>query len=191
MTLAAERLAALARWLDKSSTSYPSPCSSGRPVSRTFFGKAIPNPVETVVVGRYAEILPWDFDALPTSDFDPQALPLFVSQSQAEALNLPPVADLSPPSVSQGRAADRLHMVVGKMEDATMRFDPAWRTPDGWQDRLCAIVGIPSPDMTLAAAVDAAGASGVDLDAFPLLVVPTWAMARKEVACLRLPFIPT
>jgi len=188
--LAQQRLTALARWLDKSSASYPSPCSTGRPVSRTFFGKPIPNPVETVVVGRYAEILPWDFATLPTSDFDPQALPLFVSHEQAEPLNLPPVADLSPPS-GQGRAADRLHMIVGKMEDATLRFDPAWRTQEGWQDRLCAIVGIPSPDMPLAAAVNAAGASGVDLDAFPLLVVPTWAMARKEAASLRLPFLPT
>lgn len=189
--LAQQRLAALVAWLDKSSASYPSPCSSGRPVSRTFFGKPIPNPVETVVVGRYAEILPWDFDTLPTSDFDPQALPLFVSQSQAEALNLPPVADLSPPS-GQGRAFDRLAHMIAKMEDARLDLDPTWRSPDGWRDRPCALVGIPSPDMTLAAAVDAAGASGVDLDAFPLLVVPTWHLSAKERVAIghRLPFLP-
>lgn len=53
-------------------------------------------------------------------------------------------------------------------------------------------MGIPSPDMPLAAAVDAAGASGVDLDldAFPLLVVPTWHLSAKERATLRLPFTP-
>lgn len=190
MTLAEQRLAELARWLDKSSASFPSPCSA-KPPRRTFFGKPIPHPVEMVVVGRYAEILPWDFDTLPTSDFDPQALPLFVSQSQTEALNLPPVADLSPPS-GQGRAFDRLWHMVAKMEDARLGLDPTWRTQDGWQARPCALVGIPSPDMTLAAAVDAAGASGVDLDAVPLLVVPTWHLSAKERVAIghRLPFLP-
>lgn len=190
--LAQQRLTALARWLDKSSASYPSPCSN-KPPQRNMFGGRIASthPVETVVVGRYAEILPWDFDTLPTSDFDPQALPLFVSQSQAEALNLPPVADLSPPS-GQGRAFERLAHMIAKMEDARLDLDPTWRSPDGWRDRPCALVGIPSPDMTLAAAVDAAGASGVDLDAFPLLVVPTWHLSAKERVAIghRLPFLP-
>lgn len=145
-----------------------------------------------IVVGRWAEILPTDFTSKPTTNFDTQSLPLYVSNEQAEALNLPPVADLSPPA-GQGRAADRLHMLVGKMEDAIM-IRPAlapWRADEGWQDRLCAIVGIPTPDMTLADAVDAAGASNVDLDAFPLLVVPTWHLTAKERASLRLPFLPT
>jgi hypothetical protein len=190
MTPAQERLANLVAWLDRSSASFPSPISAREP-ARNIFGKAIPHPIEMVVVGRFAEILPWDFSTLPTTDFDPQALPLFVSQAQAEALNLPPVADLSPPS-RQGRAADRLHQIVGKMEDAAMSRPglAPWRADEGWKGRLCAVVGIASPDMNLADAVDAAGASGVDLDAFPLLIVPTWAMARKEKACLRLPFLP-
>lgn len=190
MTLAQERLAALSRWLDKSSASYPSPVSA-RPQRRNFFGHPIPHPIEMVIVGRYAELLPWDFATLPTSDFDPQSLPLFCSLQQAAVLNLPPVADLSPPS-GQGRAADRLHHIVGKMEDTTMTrpSDAPWRADDGWRGRLCAIVGIPSSDMTLADAVDAAGASGVDLDALPLLVVPTWHLLAKERASLRLPFIP-
>ena len=81
-------------------------------------------------------------------------------------------------------------MIVSKMEDATMTRPAPWRDDGGWRDRLCAIVGIPSPDVTLAAAVDAAGASGVDLDAFPLLVAPTWHLTAKERASLRLPFIP-
>jgi len=191
VTRAQERLAALSRWLDKSSASYPTPVSAREP-KRNWFGRPIPHPVEMVVVGRWAEVMPTDFALKPTMDFDPQALPLFVSHEQAEPLNLPPVADLSSPA-GQGRAADRLHMIVGKMEDAA-RARPAlapWRADEGWQDRLCAIVGIPSPDMTLADAVDAAGASNVDLDAFPLLVVPTWHLTAKERASLRLPFIPT
>ena len=144
-----------------------------------------------VVVGRYAEILPWDFATLPTSDFDEHALPLFVSLEQAGPLNLEPVADLSPPA-GQGRAFDRLTHIVGKMADAKLRMDPAWRWPDGWRERLCAIVGIPSPDMTLAAAVDAAGASGVDLEAVAVLCVPTWHLTAKERAIVgrRLPFLP-
>lgn len=191
MTPAHERLKAFAGWLDKSSQSFPSPISAREP-KRNFFNQPIPHPVEMVIVGRFAEILPWDFATLPTTDFDSQALPLFVSHQQAEPLNLAPVADLSPPA-GQGRAADRLHQIVGKMEDAAMSrpADAAWRDDGGWRDRLCAIVGIPSPDMTLADAVDAAGASGVDLDAFPLLIVPTWHLTTKERASLRLPFLPT
>jgi len=185
----ASNLANLSAWLDKSSQPFRTPCSTRAP-KRNFFNQPIPYPVEMVVIGRYAEILPWDFSTPPTSDFDAHALPLFVSHEQAAALNLPPVADLSPPN-GQGRAFDRLTQIVGKMEDALMTLPAPWRAHGDWRDRLCAIVGIPSPDMPIADAVDAAGASGVDLDAFPLLAVPTWHLTAKERANLRLPFLPS
>lgn len=141
--------------------------------------------------GRYAELLPWDFAKPFDVDFAEHSLPLLISFDQCADLTLPDDADLSRPA-EQGRAADRLHQIIGKMEDATMVRQPApWRDDGGWQARLCAIVGIPSPEMTPQQAVDDAGASGVDLNAFAVLCVPTWAMARKEVACLRLPFLPT
>lgn len=75
-----EALSSLSAWLDKSSLPFPSPCAA-KPPKRNMFGGRIPStqPVEMVVVGRYAELLPWDFSTLPTSDFDEHALPLFVS----------------------------------------------------------------------------------------------------------------
>ena len=191
MTPAQGRLKALAGWLDKSSQPFPSPCSARAP-KHNFFNQPIPHPVEMVVVGRFAEILPWDFSTLPTTDFDPQALPLFCSHEDAEALNLAPVADLSPPA-GQGRAADRLHQIVGKMEDAAMirPADAAWRDDGGWRGRLCAIVPLSRPDVPIADQIAAFDLSGIDLDNFIILAVPTWHLTAKERASLRLPFIPT
>lgn len=143
-----------------------------------------------VVVGRYAEILPWDFSTPPTSDFDPQALPLFISLRQADVLDLPPVADLSPPA-GQGRAFDRLAHIVGKMADAKLRLDPTWRWPDGWRDRLCAVVGLSSPDVPIADQIAAQGLSGINPDV-PLLAVPVFKFSAKERVTIghRLPFLP-
>jgi hypothetical protein len=189
VTLALERLKAFAGWLDQSSASFP--CSA-KPPRRNFFGQPIAQTVEMVVVGRVAEILPWDFTTSPTTDFDPQALPLFVSHEDAEALNLAPVADLSPPS-GQGRAADRLHMIVGKMEDATLirSSDAPWRADEGWWGRMCIILPLERPDVPIADQIAAFDLSGIDLDNFVILCVPVWHLTAKERASLRLPFIPS
>lgn len=182
-------LSNLSGWLNTSSASYPSPISMREP-KRNRFGKPLPHPVEMVERGRYAEILPWDFATPPTSDFDANALPLFCSLQQAAVLDLPPVAQLGPPS-GQGRAFDRIWHMVGKMEDAKLRLDPTWRWPDGWRDRLVAIVGLSSPDAPIADQIAAQGLSGINPDV-PLLAVPTFKFSAKERAAIghRLPFLP-
>ncbi len=188
-----EALSNLSAWLDKSSEAYPSPASM-KPPKRTYFGKAIPHPVEMVVVGRYAEILPWDFLASPTSDFDENALPLFISLEQAGPLNLPPVADLSPPA-GQGRAFERLAHIVAKLEDAKLglaRRDAVWRGQDGWQDRQCAVFGLFSADTPVADQIAAQTPPGADLTGVPVLAVAVFKFTLKERVQIahRLPFIP-
>lgn len=172
MTTAATRLAAMAAWLDKSSANKRSPMG------------------DRVLVGRYAEILPWDFDELPTADFAEHALPLFVPMDQATGVALPEVADLSAP-FGQMRAFFRLNHLVFRLEDATL--DLPWRgQAQGDKLPICAVVGLTDPGMTLWDAVDAAGAGDVDLNAVPLLCAPLWALSAKERAQIetRLPFLP-
>jgi len=172
MTTAAARLAALAAWLDKSSAQRLSPLG------------------DRVLVGRFAEILPWDFDEAPTSDFDEHALPLFVPFEQCDGVKLPDVADLAAPP-SQQRAFFRLNHLLFKLEDAAL--DLPWRghAPDD-KLPLCAVIGLNDPETPISDAVDAAGAGAVDLDAVPLLAVPLWALSPKERGEIeaRLPFLP-
>ncbi|MFT3976932.1 MAG: hypothetical protein QM688_07450 [Sphingomonas bacterium] len=114
MTVVAERLASFAAWLDRSSKAWRSPCG------------------DNVPVGRYAEILPWDFDELPTVDFAEHALPLFVPMDQATGVVLPADADLSHPP-GQLRAFHRLSHIIFRLEDARLALSPPWRASD---DRL-------------------------------------------------------
>jgi hypothetical protein len=170
MTLAAIRLAALAAWLDASSKPWRSPCG------------------DNIVVGRYAEIMPWDFDELPTTDFAEHALPLFVPQDQAAGVALSDVADLSAPA-GQMRAFFRLNHVLFRLGDA--RLELPWRgKAEADKLPLCAVVGLTDPEMPLWDALDAAGGADVDLNTFPLLCAPLWAMTPKERAQLKLPFLP-
>lgn len=173
MTTATTRLAAMAAWLDKSSANKRSPMG------------------DNVLVGRFAEILPWDFDELPTTDFAEHALPLFLPMDQATGVALPEVADLTAPA-GQQRAFFRLNHLCFRLADAAL--DLPWRGhAEGDKLPLCAVVGLSDPAMTLWDAVDAAGGAGVDLNALPLLCAPLWAMSPKERAELlatRLPFIP-
>lgn len=173
MTTAATRLAALATWLDKSSAQRRSPMG------------------DSIIVGKYAEILPWDFLEPPTSDFAEHALPLFVPYQQAEGLTLPEVADLSAPA-GQLRAYHRLLHLLLKMEDAAFAHKLTWRTSDP-ADFLpvCAVIGLTDPLQPISEALDAAGGGAVDQDAYPVLAVPLWAMSAKERADLRLPFRPS
>jgi hypothetical protein len=170
MTLAATRLTALAGWLDRSSKDRRSPMG------------------DNVLVGRYAEILPWDFDEPPTTDFAEHALPLFVPQDQAAGVELPDVADLSQPA-QQIRAFFRLQHVLFRIGDAKLALP--WRgKAEADHLPVCAVVGLTNPEMPLWDAVDAAGGADVDLNTFPLLCVPLWAMSPKERAQLKLPFLP-
>lgn len=172
MTTAAARLAALAAWLDKSSAQRLSPLG------------------DRVLVGRFAEVLPWDFDEAPTTDFAEHALPLFVPFAQCDGVALPETADLTAPS-SQDRAFFRLNHLLFRLEDAAL--DLPWRGK-GPGDKLpvCAVIGLDDPETPISDAVDAAGAGAVDLDALPLLAVPLWALSPKERAEIeaRLPFLP-
>lgn len=188
-------LSNLSAWLDKSSQAFPSPCSA-KPPKRNMFGGRVPSsqPVEMVVVGRYAELMPWDTSTPPTSDFDEHALPLFISLEQAEALNLPPVADLSPPA-GQGRASERLAHMVAKLEDAKLglaRRDAVWRGQDGWQDRQCAVFGLFSADTPVADQIAAQTPPGVDLTGVPVLAAAVFKFTLKERVQIahRLPFLP-
>lgn len=170
---AVTRLAGLAKWLDASSKAWRSP-----------MGDNVPR-------GRYAEILPWDFDALPSTDFAEHALPLFVPMDQATDVALPEVADLGAPA-GQQRAFFRLNHLLFRLGDAAL--DLPWRG-HGPDDNLplCAVVGLTGPAMPLWDTVDAAGGTGVDLNAVPLLRAPLWAMLpneRAELLATRLPFIP-
>lgn len=168
MTTAATRLAELAVWLDKSSANGRAPMGG------------------VMLRGRFAEILPWDFDELPTTDFAEHALPLFVPMDQATGVSLPEAADLTAPA-GQQRAFFRLNHLLFRLGDAAL--DLPWRA-GGDKLPLCAVVGLSDPAMTLWDAVDAAGAGDVDLNAVPLLCAPLWAMSPKERAALRLPFLP-
>lgn len=172
MTVASTRLARLAAWLDASSASRPSPCG------------------DLMVFGRYAEILPWDFDEAPTEDFAEHALPIFVPFAQAVGVALPEAADLSAPP-GQQRAYFRLHHLLFRIEDAALALP--WRGhAQGDHLPLCAVVGLTDPAQPIADAVSASGVGAIDLDVIPLLAVPLWALApkeRNEIAG-RLPFVP-
>ncbi|MBB6424634.1 hypothetical protein [Sphingopyxis sp. JAI128] len=143
-----------------------------------------------MVVGRYAEILPWDFDEAPTEDFAEHALPLFVPYAQAAGVALPEAADLSAPP-GQQRAFFRLHHLLFRMEDAALALP--WRgKAQGDQLPLCAVIGLTDPAQPIADAVSASGAGAIDLDVIPLLAAPLWELAPKERDEIagRLPFVP-
>ncbi|MBA15241.1 MAG: hypothetical protein CMN73_02680 [Sphingomonas sp.] len=166
------RLAVLVKWLDASSIAPRSPMG------------------DTVTMGRWAEIIPVAFDELPPTDFDPMALSLFVSIEQTVGLSFPDVADVGFP-VGQLRPAARLEHLRLKVEDAAMALPSPWRSQNDTLPPM-AIVGITDPEMTPQDAVDAAGASEIDLDTFPVIVAPTWAFSAKERAEIeaRFPFLP-
>lgn len=173
MTTAAAQLAVLAKWLDASSIAPRSPMG------------------DTVLMGRYAEIIPVAFDELPPTDFDPMALPLFVSIEQTAGLSLPDVADVGFP-VGQLRPAARFEHLRLKVQDAAMALPSPWRSQNDPLPPM-ALVGIPDPYMTPQEAVEASGGVAIDLGTVPLIVVPTWSFSAKEQSetLTKLPFVPT
>lgn len=124
-------------------------------------------------VGRYAVIVPCYFDEAPPIDFDVEALPLFVSMEQAEGVATGPVVTIAPPS--QDRAFQRLSHI-------------SWKC--GTDLPPMAVVGLDDPQEPISAAVERAGAAGVNVASFPVIAVPLWAFTPKERASLRLPVLP-
>jgi len=173
MTLAAEKLKAFADWLDKSSSQRRSPMG------------------DAVLVGRYAEIIPVSFDDPPPTDFDPMALPLFVSVEQAAELTLPDVADVGFPE-GQLRPAFRLGSIAGRVEDAAIAHMTPWHGKDGNGMPVMALIGLTDPLQPISAAISA---DLFDLDAFPVIACPLWAsgFSAKERADIltKLPFLPS
>lgn len=174
MTAAQESLKTFAAWLGRSSANGRSP-----------MGHVVPR-------GRYAEIIPVSFDEPPPIDFDPMALPLFVSEEQAEELNLPPVADVGFPE-GHLRPSFRLGTIAGRVADSAVAHMVPWHGADGNGMPVMCLVPVLDPAAPLQAAIEAAGATGVDTTAYPVVLAPLWAMSPKERAELlatRLPFLP-
>lgn len=155
MTVAQSRLADLARWIA---------ASSGP--RRTPMGGA-------TEIGRYAVIVPCNFDEAPPVDFDAEALPLFVSVEQATGVDTGPIVADAP--ASQDKAAMRLGHVLWKI---------------GTDLPPLAVVGLDDPQEPISGAVERAGADAVNIASYPVLAVPLWAFSAADRASLRLPVIP-
>jgi hypothetical protein len=158
-TLAQQRIAALSAWFDRNSR-----------WGRTPNGGALS-------VGRYASVIPWDFEMPPMADADPQALLFYVSHDQCDGASL---ADYDPAEAidTQHEAGDRLEHILFKLADG---FLPP-----------VAIVGLEAPGEPIAAAVARAGLA-IDLGAVPVLAVPLWPLSdglRYRLGHGRLPFVP-
>ena len=159
-TLAQKRLAALESWFSRNSE-----------------GRNTPNGNETLLVGRYASIIPFDFALPPPTAFDPQALLFLVSEDQCDGMSIAEF-DQRDAIDSQRDVAERLIHVLFLAEDRRL---PA-----------CAIVGLTDPAEPIADAVGRARVAGVDLDSLPVLAVPLWALAQgpRDRLAARLPFAP-
>ena len=157
MTTAQSRLADLARWL----------ASSSAPRSTPLGGETD--------VGRYAVIVPCDFDEAPPIDADPEALLLFVSAEQAEGVATGPISTEAP--ASQDHVRERLAHILWKI---------------GTDLPPMAVVGLDDPLEPISGAVERAGADGVNVATFPVLAVPMWAFSAADRAIIagRLPVLP-
>lgn len=100
MTLAQDRLAALAAWIDASSGPRRTPMAGD------------------TLIGPWAVIVAADFSEPPAPEFDIDALPLWVSAAQAEGVALPPIVTAAPPS--QTRMAYRLGHLIFRVQDGTL-----------------------------------------------------------------------
>jgi len=99
VTLAGERLATFARWLDASSASRLSPCAHKRRAPRRgFLGSrlsVVQRHDDMIAKGRFGELLPWDFAKPFDVEFGEQSLPLLFSFDQWDGATLAEAADLS------------------------------------------------------------------------------------------------
>ena len=127
------------------------------------------------LIGPWANLVSADFDEPPSIEADAEALLLYVPEAQAGGLSLPPIATTAPDS--QPSALDRLAALI-------------WKVRAGAELSPACIVGIADASAPLQDAVDAAGASGIDLDAVPLILAPLWPFTPAERASLRLRMLP-
>lgn len=127
------------------------------------------------LIGPFGIIVPSDFTEPPMLGFAEGALPIYVPTEQCEGVDTGPIITATP--ASQDRLWARLQSVVWRVEEGTL--PPA------------VLIAITDPAQPLEAAVSAAGASGSDLAAFPLLALPIYALApahRAEIGH-RLPML--
>lgn len=122
------------------------------------------------------------------------ALPLFASIEQASDLTLPDEADVGFPD-SQLRPAFRLATIAGRVADSAIAHMTPWRGKDGNGMPVMCIVPVLDPTQPLQAAIEAAGAEGVDTDLWPVICAPLWAdgfsdRQRAELLATMLPFLP-
>ena len=157
MTTAQSRVADLARWIDASSGPRRTPLGG-----------------ETEI-GRYAVIVPCDFDEPPPIEADPDCLLLFVSADQAEGVATGPIVTDSP--ASQDHVRERICHVLWKI---------------GTDLAPMAVVGLDDPLEPISGAVARAGAAGVNKGAYPVVAVPMWAFSAADRAIIagRLPVLP-
>lgn len=157
MTVAQSRLADLARWIAASSGPRSTPLGGDTDV------------------GRYACIMPCDFAEPPRTDFDAEALPLFVSVDQAEGVATGPIVTDAP--ASQDKAVQRICHICWK---AGTDLPPL------------AIVGLDDPQEPISGAVERAGADAVNPATYPVVAVPLWAFsaADRAIIAARLPVLP-
>lgn len=126
-------------------------------------------------IGRYACIVPCDFAEPPRTDFDAEALPLFVSVDQAEGVATGPIVTDVP--ASQDKAVQRICHICWK---AGTDLPPL------------AIVGLDDPQEPISGAVERAGADAVNPATYPVVAVALWAFSAADRAILaaRLPVLP-
>lgn len=144
-TLAQQRVAALSAWFDRNSRWGTTPNGG------------------TLSVGRYASIIPWNFETPPIADADPQALLFYASHDQCDGVSL---ADYDPNERidTQHQAQDRLDHVIWRAQDATL---PA----------VC-IFPMLDPADSPQAGLERAGLAAIDRTALPVLGVPVWPLSE-------------
>ncbi|MDM7956602.1 hypothetical protein [Blastomonas sp.] len=194
MTMAGQSLAWFARWLDASSASRLSPCAHKRRAPRRgLLGARMPvveRYDDILVKGRFAELLPHDFNEPFNGEFGEQSLPLLVSFEHCDGLTLPEAADLSPYPPGQPRVAERVASVRFNAETAAKPHLSPWlgKNGNGWP-ALC-LIGLGDPLQPVADAISAAGADDLDPHV-PVIAIPLWrGFSRKERANVALPFVP-
>lgn len=133
---------------------------------------------DNLSVGQYAAIVPCSFaEAPPFGDqHHPDALPLYLSNEQSVGMLF---ADFVP------EAPDTQPFSEGRLEHCLWLLQDAKLPP-------VALVALASADEPIAAAIDRAGLSGVDLATTAVLAVPTFMFSPGAQYRLktRLPFIP-
>lgn len=196
MTLAGERLATFARWLDASSASRLSPCAHKRRAPRRgFLGSRLPvvqRHDDMIAKGRFGELLPWDFAKPFDVEFGEQSLPLLFSFDQWDGATLAEAADLSAFPLGQQRVADRVATILFNVETAATPHLSRWQGKDGNGWPVMCLVGLDDPQQPVADAVRAADAHNLAPDV-PIIVVPLFGRGwtPKERAKVALPFVPT